>query len=119
MFSPGICECLRVRAGALGQSLTLNLRCNLAWSTTNYKRFAVDQDRMALLPAAQTFELRPRLVVEPLGQLGTRIFVMSRRREVAEEGLRAQLAHLLAGSSPDGRVRGDETDAFAPAMLGC
>src|SRR6266542_1167171 len=115
MFSPGICGMSSRRAECSRAKPHPELEVNLAWATTNYKRFAVDQDRMALLPAAQTFELRPRLVVEPLGQLGTRIFVMSRRREVAEEGLRAQRAHLLAGSSPDGRVRGDETDAFAPA----
>ena len=37
--------------------------------------------------------------------------------EVAEERLRAELAHLLAGRAADGRVGGDETDALSVAVL--
>src|SRR6266540_956175 len=118
MFSPGICGMSSRRAEWSRAKPHPELEVNLAWATTNYKRFAVDQDRMALLPAPQAFELRPRLVVEPLCELRTGALAMTRRLEVAEERLRAQLAYLLARGPAYGRVRGDEADALQVAMLG-
>jgi hypothetical protein len=44
---------------------------------------------------------------------------VSRRAQLAEERLRAQLSDFLPRGSPDGRVRRDEKDALGSPVLGC
>src|SRR5438270_6393126 len=74
--------------------------------------------RVLLVGAAtKALEPRPRLVVQAIGEAFDRMLFVARRRQIAHEGLRTELHHLLPGRAPHGRVRGNEADAFAITVL--
>src|SRR5919201_4418266 len=69
------------------------------------------------LPAPQSFQALPSLVVEPVAEPVWRPFRTRNSLQIGHKQARAELPYLLAGSAPDGEVRGDETDPLAVAVL--
>src|SRR5688500_752188 len=67
--------------------------------------------------AAQPLEPGARFLVERVAQPRAASFLVPGRLEVAEEGLRRELLHLLPGRASDREVAGDEADALPIPML--
>src|SRR5688500_9784806 len=63
-------------------------------------------------PSPHTLQLGPRVVVEAVAESCRSPLHVSRRADLAEERLRAQLSDFLPGRPTDGRVRRDEKDAL-------
>src|SRR5438874_4938870 len=72
----------------------------------------------ASAPAAQALERGQRLGIEAVAEVARRAVGVGRRHELAEEGLRRELPHLLAGRPAHGGVGRDDGDLLERAVLG-
>src|SRR5712691_7189999 len=67
----------------------------------------------SILPAPHSLERVACGRVEAVAQLPRPLFAVRRLLEIAEERLRRELLHLLAGRAPNSRVGRDEDDVLA------
>src|SRR5439155_6600680 len=70
------------------------------------------------LAAPHSFQRLARLRVEAVADAAGLVLRVLDGFEVAEEGPRRQLLHLLPRRAPNGQVRRDEDDVMAIAVLG-